>query len=431
MFRVPIAGLLGMLTMAVPALAQEKPAKLNVVFIVCDDLNNNLGCYGHPVVQSPCIDRLAEQGVRFDRAYCQNPFCNPSRTSFLSRRRPGSSLNEAVWMPNYFHSHGYFTAAVGKVAHGFGPSASYTQWDLKEPNPQPRTAVGGEDARFQGGKVARRAVELFEQNRDRPFFLGIGLAETHPGYTVPKKYYDMYPPEKIVLVPEPPEHLKAIPPVAIPRTHFNNSYTDEQKRKLIANYYAHITYVDAQVGVILDALDRLKLSDRTVVLFTSDHGKQLGEHGGLWGKRALYEECNRVPLVVRAPGKRSRAVSPRLVEMVDFFPTLADLCGLPPPKEVEGTSFVPLLETPDRPWKTAAFTYTERADQGVPAGGWALRTERYRYVEWGGPVVAQLFDLQTDPREYVNLVDDPKHAAVLAELRQQMKAGWRAALPPP
>ncbi|MBK7600668.1 MAG: sulfatase-like hydrolase/transferase [Acidobacteria bacterium] len=201
--------------------------------------------------------------------------------------------------------------------------------------------------------------------------------------------------------------------------------TDAQRRQAIAAYHAATSLMDAGVGILLDTLDRLKLSDNTIIVFIGDHGFHLGEHGGLWRKLTLFEECARAPLIVVAPKKRANVVSPRLVEFVDIYPTLAELCGLPAPVGVEGLSFARLLDNPKQAWKKAAFTTLARRN----LMGRSVRTERYRYTEWGDEMTAELYDHQTDPHEFTNLVNDPKAAPVLAEMRKTLKEGWRAAVP--
>jgi uncharacterized sulfatase len=203
--------------------------------------------------------------------------------------------------------------------------------------------------------------------------------------------------------------------------------TDAEKRSRISSYHARLSFVDSQVGVVLNAVDRLNLWDRLVVVFHGDHGLHLAEHG-YWGKRSLFEESARVPLIVAAPGHKVGA-SPRLVELVDVFPTLAELCGLPVPGTVEGTSFVPLLDDPQRAWKKAAFTRTERTEDKKSVIGQAVRSERYVYIEWGSEKVAQLYDHESDPRQYVNLIASPKHADVLSEMRRLLKEGPKGAVP--
>jgi len=454
-------------TLAFPNLYAQPARRLNVLFIAVDDLNRQLHCYGNPVVRSPNIDGLAARGVRFERAYCQYSLFNPSRTSLLSGRRPEATriwdnstpprtyLGDVVFLPEYFRQHGYFTARVGKIAHGAFEDA--VKWDVSESPPratdngvpqrgakaakrarraQPAKPAGGgmklewrategSDADEPDGRTARRIVQLMEQNRDKPFFLGAGFHKPHLPWVAPKKYFDLYDPSQIKLPSNPPSDRDDIPPVALTRTAGDEEMTDAERRQAIAAYHAATSYMDAQVGVLLEAVDRLKLADRTVIVFWGDNGFLLYEHG-LWRKTCLFEPSAGVPLIIAAPGKRAGAVSPRLVEFVDLYPTLAELCGLPLPEGLEGTSMAPLLEDPRRPWKKAAFTMTTR---GKGLIGRSARTERYCYNEWGDEKTAELYDHQTDPGEYTNLVNDPAQAGTLAGMRQLLRAGWMGARP--
>jgi uncharacterized sulfatase len=239
---------------------------------------------------------------------------------------------------------------------------------------------------------------------------------------------------------ESPEQLRGIPPIAMTYKAGSPTLSQDERAEAMSSYYASISFMDAQVGVLLDAMDRLHLWDRTVVLFQSDHGYHLGDHGGLWHKMTLFENGVRVPLIVAAPGGKSGVVSPRLVELVDLYPTLADLCGLTPPTDLEGTSFKPLLSDPNRAWKSGAFAVVGRRRDGEPVGstkadaltreymGRSVRNERYRYTEWPDGS-AQLYDLDADPREQINLADHPDTAATCAELAKLLHAGWKAAGP--
>jgi iduronate 2-sulfatase len=458
---------------AVPAGAQPPAAaKLNVLFIVSDDMNCQLGCYGNPAVRSPNIDRLAARGVRFERAYCNYPVCNASRTSFLSGRYPdtthvfGNATDPRVrlgpefqFLPEYFRAHGYYTAGVGKVAHG--AFASSVKWDFfaepmrgideddvkaapKKGAAQKKRAAekkaarkpdgGGVPFAWQAtanadedepdGNVARRVVKLLEQHKDGPFFIAAGFHKPHVPHTAPKKYFHLYPPAKMPLPDEPAGHAKNIPDIAHPPKYFPD-LSDTQKRQIIAHYYAATTFMDAQVGLLLEAMDRLKLWDNTVVVFLGDHGWHHGEHAGFWAKMSVMEESARAPLIVAAPGKKTSAVSSRLVEFVDLFPTLTEMCRLPAAAGVEGTTFAPLLDDPQRPWKKAVFTVVRRPD-GL---GRAVRTETHTYIEWPNGS-AQLYDHTRDAKEFVNLAKDPAHAQTVAELKQLLKEGWQAARPP-
>lgn len=383
------------------AQAVDKP---NVVWIVADDLNTNLGCYGHPLVKSPHIDRLAARGVRFDRAYCNVPVCNPSRTSFLSGRRPKSQDKDVVvFLPNFFRMHGYYTIEVGKVRHSYGVTQQQVEFD--------------EEAR-----IAKDAVAFLGRKHDKPFLLAIGLAHTHPGYASTPPFQKLYPFDKMVLPKEPP-NLRDLVPADTFRGVDVLAMSEEGHRKHLSRYYASISTLDNEVGAILDALDKHGLAENTIVILISDHGRMLGEHGGIFDKRCLFEQSVRIPFIVAAPGHKG-ITSPRLVETVDIFPTLVELCGLPMPKGLEGLSMVPLLRNPQRPWRQAAFARSPTHPLGV-----TMRTERYRYTEWGNAKLAELYDHDNDPLEHRNLANDPAHAELAAEMRRLLAAGWRGALP--
>ena len=410
------------------------PSKLNVLLITLDDLNTSLGAYGNTTVKSPNIDRLAQRGMRFDRAYAQFSLCNPSRASFMSGRRPEttgvlknsnpmrSKLKDAAFLPEHFSRNGYFTAAVGKVMHDRVPNT--LKWDVFESPEQVGgvpaerqcgghwwCATGNKDEEEHDGRVARRIVQLIEQNRDRPFFIAAGFSLPHAPYYAPKKYFDLYPLDSIPL-PDPDP---------------SDQTTDEDKRLSRAGYYACVSFIDAQIGLIIDEVDRAGLAANTVIILTSDHGYHLGEHG-LWDKKTLYEESVRVPLVVVAPNRKTGASSPRLVELVDLYPTLAELCGLLPPEGLEGTSFVPLLADPSRPWKSAVFSLTIKSKKSPLFH--SVRTERYAYIEAAGDDPAELYDHNTDPREMKNLAADPRYRKTVEQMKRLLEEGWRKALPP-
>jgi uncharacterized sulfatase len=429
--------------------ARAAGAPPNVLFILVDDLATTLGCYGNAAVRTPNVDRLAARGTLFETACNQYPVCNPSRTCLLSGRRPETTrvssqstsprahLGGVAFLPEHFARNGYFTAGVGKVAHpGFESTIS---WDSYRPVDYPEDGGGGRDDGLlvyrategpdeaePDGVAARLAVEVMERRDGRPFFLAVGLRRPHPPFIAPRKYFDLYDPREIALPAAPPNDLEDVPRVAVgdkldsPRW----AMPPDEQRRLAAAYYACVSFMDAQVGVLLDALDRLGIADETVVVFTSDHGYHLGEHGGLWGKGTLFEEGVRVPLVVARPGDGA-ARSRRLVEMVDLYPTLAELCGLPAPEGLEGTSFAPLLDAPDREWKRAAFATMRKG--GALAK--SVRTERYRFTRWGAGHGAELYDLENDPREFRNLAGDPRYADVVRTMRATLRAGWRAARP--
>jgi len=438
--------------------------RLNVLYIISDDLNNDLGCYGNPVVKSPSLDRLAAHGVRFDHAYCNYPVCNCSRTSFLSGRRPGTThivdnvtptrtfLKDAIFMPEYFRQQGYRTIKVGKIYHTGADFEDPRSWDTdireKREAKQPpekqilrRQGPSGivlraEDKDTWDGFVARKAVELLEQcvKDGKPFFVAVGFRRPHTPYIAPEKYFALYDPDQLKPRYGPPEHLANIPNLALTYRLGERKFPETRPGDTIAAYYASVSFMDAQVGVLLDALDRLKLWDRTVVVFHSDHGYHLGEHGGLWHKMCLFEETTRVPLIVAAPAKKPGA-SPGLVELVDLYPTLVSLCELKIPAGLEGTSFVPLLDKPERTWKRAVFTVVSRG-RNIKATlkldenrmGRTVFDGRWRYTQWPD-ATAELYDHKQDPFEYANLAKDTAHHTELEAMKGLLHNGWKAATP--
>jgi len=448
----PLCGCLLGLILVSPTQAQSHTNNFNVLFIVSDDLNNSLGCYGNPVVKTPNLDRLAARGVRFDRSYVQCSLCNPSRVSFLSGLRPDTTgvqdlktpprtyLKDYVFMPQYFRYSGFYSAKVGKIYHTGKKFEDPISWDVdirewgKYPKPE-QVAESGEaegyraswawmklnisDAETPDGTVARKAVEILEKTRpsDKPFFLGVGFRRPHVPYAAPKKYFEMYPLEKIVLPEEPADHVKSIPRPALTYDPKKDDMSQAKRREGIAAYYACITFMDAQVGVLLDAMDRNKLWENTVVVFIGDHGYHLGEHGGMWHKISNFEEAARVPMIIVAPGKSSHSASPRVVELVDLFPTLTELADLPTPAGLQGTSLVPLLENPERTWDRPAFTQIQR--EGFL--GRSIRNEHWRYTEWDdGKKGVQLYDELQDPKEYINLANVPMYAGTIKQLSRQL-----------
>jgi uncharacterized sulfatase len=422
---------------------------LNVLLITVDDLNTRLGCYGHEV-QTPGVDRLARQGRRFEHAYAQFPSCNPSRVSLMTGWRPERSgvwsnlqpprpqLPGAVPMQEHFRARGYFTARVGKVYHG--PFEEQFRWDVSENTPQPDTDDDEPSERGHGmaswwrptenadgdepdGRTVRRVARLLAASRQRPFFIAAGLHKPHLRWVAPRRYFDLYPPERVRWPPEPADDWADVPEIAIARRapRFPGAFLagrlepDDLRAQAIAAYQASVSFMDAQVGVLLETLDRLKLWPRTVVVFTSDHGFHLGEHGGLWRKNTLFEESVRVPLIVAAPGmEQPGRPSLRMVELVDLYPTLVELAGVAPPDTpLDGRSMAPLLRDPAAAFDEAAFSMTERVP---PEYGRSLRTERWRYTLWPNGA-DELYDHRADPRETRNLAADAAHAATVRDLR--------------
>jgi arylsulfatase A-like enzyme len=430
---------------------QAAPAGPNVLFIAVDDLRPELGCYGHPAVKSPHVDRLAARAVRFDRAYCQYPLCNPSRTSILSGRLPTSTrvmenttwirkaMPDVVTLPQRFRAGGYATLRTGKIFHGgLDDDKAWTEGGEPLNPPQPRTPeqnqqrarqsdrweAAEDETKLPDFRTAARAIELLEKHKDKPFFLAVGFVKPHSSYVAPKKYFDLYDASKISLPADfapRPTVGPGVPQVALSGNgdaFIGRDATEAEARDFIRAYQACVSWMDAQAGRVLEALDRLGLREKTIVLFWGDHGYHLGEKGK-WSKHnSLYEVGTRVPLLIAMPdGKNGGRVSPRTVELLDLYPTLVDLCGLPAVPGLEGRSLAPLLRDPEGSWDKPARSVTRRGR----VFGRTVRTERWRYTEWaeGDRLLgAELYDSAGDPSESKNLAADPAHAAAVADLRK-------------
>lgn len=451
--------------------AQAATPKLNVLFIATDDMNCDLGCYGNPLVKTPNLDRLAARGTRFDRAYCQFPLCSPSRTSLLTGLRPDTTqvfdlkkhfrtvLPDVVTLPQLFRTNGYFAARVGKIYHYGVPGDIGTSglddpasWD-KVVNPRgrdkaeegkltnytPQRGLGsslsflkadGADEEQTDGIGATEAIKLLEAHQDQPFFIACGFYRPHCPYVSPKKYFERIPFEQVRL-PEVSSDF----PLSVPKPSLASTtpwpwfgVTEMQARESKQAYWAAISFVDAQAGRLLDTLDRLKLADKTIVVFWSDNGYHVGELG-LWMKQSLFENSARVPVIVAAPGQKTQGQgSARTVELLDLYPTLADLCGLTPLHKLAGQSLRPLLDDPKAAWDKPAFTQVWRGS----FSGHSVRTERWRYTEWAdGTRGVQLYDYRTDPDEKHNLAGDPQHAQTMAELKALVQKNWATTYRPP
>jgi uncharacterized sulfatase len=458
--RFAVTLCVALLGLSFPLLAQEKKTAklLNVLFIASDDLNNDLGGYGDPLVKSPNIDRLAKSGVFFDRAYCQYPLCSPSRVSLLTGLRPDSTqifdlvtnfrdkLPSVVTLPEFFRKNGYYAARVGKIFHYGVPRDIGTDglddpqsWD-KVVNPKgrdkaeenkiinltPDRGLGsslswleadGTDEEQTDGMVADETIQLLRENKDKPFFIAAGFYRPHCPYVAPRKYFALYPIEQIKLPVEPMEHFDRIPKAAFWTNPLYWGLDETQRKEVIRAYYASISFMDAQVGKLLDALTELGLAENTVVVFWSDHGYLLSEHGQ-WMKQSLFEEAARVPLIIAAPGAKGNGKkSSRTVELIDIYPTLAGLCDLKRPNYIDGNNLVPLLQNPDRKWDHPAYTQVAR-NQGEYMGR-SVRTERWRYSEWDNDGIKgkQLYDHDKDPFEYHNLASDPAFKKIEAKMK--------------
>jgi uncharacterized sulfatase len=496
----PLAALLiwpHLLPAAGPALAGRRP---NVLFIVADDLNTRIGCYGEPLVKTPALDSLARRGVRFDRAYCQFPLCNPSRVSLLLGRYPTTTETvdfawpallgrDWVTLPEHFRKSGYDVRLLGKVYHfdkdlmdhwfaeeppgdEYPPDwsagkkwvrksrqvhaqmlADLTRYEpyrtLTPPStnfanmlrtwanvfgPVPNDEEKGAEAKAKAYewtadvKNANAAVAQLERwkGSDKPFFLGVGFYKPHVPLRAPKRFFDLYDPDKIPLPVDfaPTPTLDAGVPLYAARENldlfFEERVTSRRAREAIAAYYACTSFMDEQLGRVLDALDRLGLRDNTVICLWGDHGWHLGEKG-MWAKGTLFEPSAHAPLIIVDPRRKtSGRVCARVVEFVDVYPTLVELCGTRMPPGLEGKSLVPLLDNPAAKWDRPAFTLVAREDWL----GRSVRTERWCYTEWDkGRRGAELYDLRADPNELKNLAKDPAVAGVARQLHKLLRAG--------
>lgn len=434
--------------------AADRP---NVLFLVCDDLNCNLDCYGHPLVESPNLDRLAERGVLFRQAHCQYPLCGPSRASFLTGLYPDQTgihrnavfLRETMpkvkTLPQMFRKHGYFATRIGKLYHysvpahiGTGGHDDPYSWDATiNPRGRDKTdeadvvtlspgkyggtlswlAAEGTDQEQTDGIAATEAIALLQQyaETEQPFFLAVGMFRPHTPYVAPKAYFERYSVDQIE-VPEVPEgYLNTLPGGArksLTRKREQLNLPNETARQAIQAYYASISFVDAQLGRILDVLDATGLAENTIVVLTSDHGYHMGEHGH-YQKTTLFEDATRVPLLIAGPGVEKRGLkTDALAELIDLYPTLAELCGVTPPKGLPGVSLAPVCRG------TAEGVRDDALSQY--ADGYSLRTDRYRYTLWsdGG---AELYDHQHDPQEMNNLAGDRSYREIEAELAHRLR----------
>ena len=507
----------------------------NVLFIAVDDLRPELGCYGHKIVHSPNIDRLAREGMRFNRAYCQVAICSPSRASLMTGLRPDSAgvvdnvtyfrdtVPDVVTLPEHFRNHGYETIYIGKIYHG-AMRDEEKSWSRKAVYPKPgygrdvggyqllenqelvrrrreevsnkygEVKLGGlacgpatesadvpDDAYQDGRSTEATVATLRELKGNKPFFLGVGFHKPHLPFVAPKKYWDLYDPEDIDLADNP------FVPNDAPSVGMHSSFElrvrhgvpksgpipDDVARNLIHGYLACVSYVDAQIGRIIDELERLGLRENTVVMLWGDHGWHLGEHT-LWGKATNFEVATRCPLIVSAPGmKTADRSSNALVELLDMYPALCELAGLPVPEHAEGKSFVPLLDDSDRRWKSAAFSQfpcpalrewaamplspamrgtffgplVRRVEQKLKAEaperyseelynkhlmGYSMRTDRYRCTIWidvrnpdAEPIAMELYDHNRDPDENVNIAGKSENTPLIRKMVAQMKTKLR------
>lgn len=439
----------------------------NVLFIAADDLAATVGCYGDPMAKTPHLDRLAAGGTAFLNAYNQIPLCNPSRASVMTGLRPDrikvydldrhfrDEIPDAVTLSQQFKNRGWFTARVGKIYHYNVPASIGTDGFDDPPswqqtiNPKGRDktdealifnaephrkisaalswlAAEGTDGEQTDGMVATEAIRLMREHRDKPFFIAAGFFRPHTPYVAPKKYFDLYPLDEIRLPYAPADDRADIPVAAFAHNCPVPNYglPESVLRQAIQAYYASVSFIDAQIGRLLDALDELGLADDTLVVFWSDHGYHLGEHGGAWQKRTLFEQGARAPLLIRAPGVAGAGQScRRIVEFIDIYPTVTDWARLPSGKGLDGRSLMPLLEDPTRAWNGLAVTQILRPQDdrlATQVMGCSIRDARWRYTEWAdGRSGVELYDHHADPMEFNNLAMRPDKEALKVIKRLQ------------
>lgn len=478
-----LVSLLGLL-LAFPAhAATERP---NVLFIAADDLRNDLGCYGDNLVKTPNLDRLAKRGLVFNRAYCQQAVCNPSRASLLTGRRLDNlriwdlpthfrtTLPDAVTLPQHFKNNGYFTQNIGKIFHNFvqkiqGDPASWSvpavmhfanHGDDKPEAAKPLPPNLAKDPKceqrdvpddaYYDGRVAKLAVEALGhlKAKSQPFFLAVGFWKPHQPFNAPKRYWDLYRREAVPM-PKNPDW-----PVDAPRVAWHNGreirgdiqreLTPEAIREIRHGYLANISYLDAQIGKVLDELDRQQLTERTVIVFWSDHGYHLGEHT-LWAKTSNFDLDAHVPLIIATPRMKSAGkTTDSLAELMDLYPTLVELCDLPKADHLDGVSLAPVLASQRATVRPAALTQHPRPAyyKGAPETmGYSIRTDRFRYTEWrdwksGETVARELYDHQVDPDETRNVANHAdqnpeveRHARLLQGMKPIVVPGWKPVLP--
>jgi len=456
-------------TLAVPSWAKARAQgnrKRNVLFIASDDLNTCLSSYSHPIVKTPNIDRIAKMGTRFDRAYCQFPLCSPSRSSLLTGQAPDTTgiyelqthfrknIPDVVTLPQLFQKNGYFAARVGKIFHygvpgqigtsGLDDPPSWNQvinpngvdHTKEEPllkNYTPTRGLGSaicfhassaSDEQHTDGITANEISRLLEQHKSDPFFLAAGFYRPHVPWIAPSKYFDMFPLDKIQIKPFDETEMRIAPEPAYFTVPSNWGMNESQRKDALRAYYASIAFLDVQVGKVLDTLDRLSLTENTTIVFWSDHGYQLGEHGQ-WMKQTVFEASARVPLLIGGAGIEKRGVaSGRTVELLDLYPTLAELCQLQgTPTNLHGRSVVPLTRKPNASWNKPAVTQVRRLNDSKTIMGYSLRTERYRYTSWeDGSTGEELYDYQRDPRELQNVANETAQEKNKKKLRTTLQS---------
>ena len=448
-------------------LGAAKSTRFNVLFIISDDLTATaLSCYGNTVCKTPNIDRLAARGTRFTQAFCQGTYCGPSRASFMSGYYPHATgalgydnprpqIGDRPTWSQHFKNNGYYAARVSKIfhmgvpggieegGHGADDAASWTErfnspgpeWkapgtgETLEGNPDGSKPVmggntfvvveaDGDDLVHSDGRTAAKAAALIEAHKGEPFFLGVGFVRPHVPFVSPRPYYEPFLPyDKMVLPEKYPNDWDDIPKAGINyKTSKNMKMDIRRQKKAVGGYYASVRYMDAQVGKVLDALEAASLDDKTIVIFTSDHGFHLGEHD-FWAKVSLRDESAAVPLIISVPGKQA-AVCHSLVELLDLYPTLSALCELPAQERLQGKDISPMLDDPKHEVRDAVFSVAPMRE------GFLLRDHEWSFIQYeeDGSGGVELFDLKKDPKQYTNLAHQGEYASQLIKMRDKLSA---------
>jgi len=435
------------------------PQKLNVLLIISDDLRDTVNCYGNRSIKTPNLNRLAARAVRFEHAYVQYPVCNPSRASFLTglrceqthvvnnRTMFRSQLPDIVTLPQLLRQHGWHTSSYGKVFHvgeamgeiregWMDVGKSWDEAQMFRPTSNGRVIEGrnltggklkwcewgaaeGSDDDQPDGQTAQHSIATIEKltAEDKPWMVAAGFHRPHDPFISPKKYFDLYPPGSLQIYHDP-TNITPLPPLSIPSGAFAeafNAFTDKERMEFQRAYYAGVSFMDAQVGRLLDTLDRLKLWGNTVVIFCGDNGYHHNERNW-WNKSTLFERSCRVPLMIATPDSKPGTVCNPLVEFVDLYPTVADYLGLKAPHKLAGQSLRPLLKDPSAKGRNAAFTLVTRAGNKY---GQTVRTDRWRYIQWSDGN-AELYDELNDPEETNDVHNDPNNAALIQDLKKRL-----------
>jgi iduronate 2-sulfatase len=431
-------------------------ARPNIVFIIVDDLACVMGCYGDGTARTPNMDKLAAQGVRFDRAYCQYPICGASRASFLSGRypetirvlgnttKPLAHKKDSVFIPGYLRSHGYRSIGIGKVFHEGEGHTPPEQWDVMlEGKPKskaenslaaqrikkPYAERGLEWAALQPGDdqsgdlvkadLALAELEKCARQPEKPFFLAVGFKKPHVPYCAPQRYFDLHPLEGVKLPVEPADWQKDVPEAAITHEADARGATELAKRESLRAYRACVSCTDDQIGRLITALEQHQLTKNTIIVLTSDHGYHLNDHGGMWHKMSLFDASARVPLIVKVPGIAS-GVCARPVQLIDLFPTFCEFATVPLHATLEGRSLLPLLREPQMKSAAPAHTLVQREQLGIL--GRSVSTGEFRYIEWDdGKAGKQLYDSKNDPQEWRNVIQAPAHTNKAAAMQQLVR----------